>query len=602
MLTRGEIDKKYKWDLSVIYETDGAFDEDFALCEKKIAEFKKHEDKMLESAANLYSAFCDYLEIDEKIERLWTYASLNFSVDTSDNKYQGMNQRVRNLANKAGVATWFFFPYILRLDAKTVEAWYKEEPRLLSYKRLIDKNLRAKPHTLTDDGEKLLSRVEESAGGASQARMIFANSDLTFGKIKDSEGKSVQLSDTNYVMYLMSRDRRVRQSAFRTIYKTYGQFQNTFATLLGSHIKEQCVYSGVKNFKDSITASTVRDEVTPKIYNNLIKTVKGGLPVLYDYYALKKEVLGVDRLHLYDIYAPLVSGEVSRNFTYEEAVETVLDTVKIFGQEYHKTLTRGLTESGWADVYPTKGKRGGAFSAGCPGTEPYILLNFNGKLDDVSTLAHEAGHSMHTYFSTKYNEPHNSHYTIFVAEVASTVNELLMSHRLLRDAKSDEEKLYILGQLMDTYKGTLFRQTMFAEFERDIHKMCEEGKPLTADVLCKHYYKLNRKYFGKDVSVDKQISLEWARIPHFYTSFYVYKYATCISAASYIVKRIEEEGDAYVGQYIEFLKCGGAKSPLDSLKVAGVDMTSPEVVSGALSDFAAAIKSYREIYNKISKK
>jgi len=595
---RQSIDKKYKWDLTVIYPTDESFEEDFKLCGKMIEEYKKHEATMLSSAENLLAALNDYVLLERKIEKLWSYASLNFSVDTSNNKYQALSARVRSLAVSAGSASWFLSPYLLRLDEKTVNEWLKNTPELESFRRLIETNMRAKPHTLSDEGEQLLSRMEDALGSNSQTRSIFANSDLRFGKIKNEEGKSVQLTDTNYIPFVMSTDRRVRQSAFRTLYKTYEQFSNTFATLYDAHVKERCTLAKIKNFKNSITASTFRDEVTPDIYNNLIRTVHTGLPVLYRYFELRRRILGVDKLHLYDVYAPVVSEDVNRSFTYEEAVEEVLETVKVFGDEYYNALKAGLTEKGWVDVYPTPGKRGGAFSSGTPDTEPYILLNFAGKLDDVSTLAHEAGHSMHSYFSNKYNEPHNSSYTIFVAEVASTVNELLMAHRMLDQAKSDEEKLYILGQLMDTYKGTLFRQTMFAEFERDAHAMCEKGQPLTAEVLCKHYYKLNRRYFGKDVTVDKQIANEWMRIPHFFTSFYVYKYATCISAASAIVKRIETEGDAYVGQYIDFLKCGGSKSPLDSLKVAGIDMTRPEVVNGALEDFASCIKQFEEILNK----
>ena len=395
----------------------------------------------------------------------------------------------------------------------------------------------------------------------------------------------------------MSGNRRVRQAAFRKLYETYAQFGNTFATTFNAMVRERGTLAKVRGYKDSITASTFHDEVTPEIYNNLINSVHTGLPVLYDYYALKRDVLGVQKLHLYDVYAPLI-GELDRVYSYEEAIDEVLKTVEIYGDEYYNALKEGLTEKGWVDVYPSRGKRGGAFSAGTPVTEPYIHLNYTETLDDVSTLAHEAGHSMHSWFSTHYNEPHNSNYTIFVAEVASTVNELLLFHRKLRECTDDNEKLYILNQLMETYKGTLYRQTMFAEFERDMHAMSEKGTPLTAEVINKHYYKLVKKYFGKDVAVDKQISMEWMRIPHFYSSFYVYKYATCISAASAIVKRIESEGEAYVNQYIDFLKCGGSKSPLDSLLVAGIDMRDPEVVNGAIEDFRGAVAEFREIYNK----
>ncbi len=596
-MERKDIDPKYKWDLSVIYENEEKFYEDYAKCEKLIAAYGAHEKTMLGSAEGLRAAIRAMLDIEEIIEKLWQYASLNYATDTSNNAYQALNAKVRNLAVSAGTASWFVSPYLLRLDEKTLEGWYAECPELLSYKRMIDKNMRTKPHTLSDECEQLMSKMDDCLGGAGDTRSLFANADLKFGKIRGEDGRQVELTDTNYVPFLMSTNRKVRQAAFRTLYKTYSQFGNTFAALYNDRVKESTTLAKVRHYKNSITASTFRDEVTPTIYNNLIKSVHKNLPSLYEYYDLKREVLGLDKLHLYDIYAPLI-GELDREYSYEEAIDEVLKTVTVFGDEYYNALKEGLLERGWVDVYPTRGKRGGAFSSGCPGTEPYILLNFNGTFDNVSTLAHEAGHSMHTYFSTKYNEPHNSSYTIFVAEVASTVNELLMAHRQLAESESDLEKLYILNQLMETYKGTLYRQTMFAEFERDMHALVERGEPLTAELINKKYYRLVKKYFGSGVACDKQIAYEWMRIPHFYTCFYVYKYATCISAASAIVKRIETEGDAYVKKYIEFLKCGGAKSPLDSLLVAGIDMTDPTVVDGAAEDFAACVRQFREIYNK----
>ena len=597
VLERKDIDKKYKWDLSAIYADEAAFNAEFARTEKLIKDFKKLESTMLNSAENLYNTLKAMTDIDAIIGKLWQYASLHFSVDSSNNAYQALYSKVKNLAVAAGEASWFVSPYLLKLDEKTVESWFNQYPALESFRRMITKTMREKPHTLSDECEILLSKMQNCLGSHSGIRSIFTNSDLRFGKIKDENGKSAELTDTNYVRYLMSKSRDVRRAAFRCIYKTYEQFGNTFANLFESRLKEATTNAKIHNFKDSITASTFGDEVTPEIYNSLIKAVKNGLQPLYDYYELKREMLGVDKLHLYDIYTPLV-GQMDTKFSYEEAVEEVLETVKIYGDEYYNALKEGLTERGWVDVYPSRGKRGGAFSSGVPGTEPYILLNYNETFNDLSTLAHEAGHSMHTYFSTKYNEAHNSRYTIFVAEVASTVNELLLAHRKLNECKSDDEKLYILNQLMETYKGTLYRQTMFAEFERDMHAKCEKGEPLTADVINKHYYKLVKRYFGPDVACDKQIAYEWARIPHFYSCFYVYKYATCISAASAIVKRIETEGEAYIGKYIDFLKCGDSKSPLDSLLVAGIDMRDPAVVQGAIDDFSASVKAFADIVKK----
>ena len=597
MKDRKDIPAKYKWDLSVIYADEAAFYADYSKVEKLMKDFPRHEKTMTKSAEGLYNALRAMCDVEEIIEKLWSYANLNFSVDSSNNAYQALNAKVRSLAVRAGAASWFVSPRLLSLDTELVEKWFAEYPALETFRRSIETTMRTKPHMLSDECEQLMSKLQDGFGTHGDIRSIFANSDLRFGKIRNEEGKLTELTDTNYVTFLMSKNRRVRQAAFRKIYETYAQFGNTFATTFNAMVRERGTLAKVRGYKDSITASTFRDEVTPEIYNNLINSVHTGLPALYDYYALKAEVLGVQKLHLYDVYAPLI-GELDRVYSYEEAVDEVLKTVEIYGDEYYNALREGLLEKGWVDVYPSRGKRGGAFSAGTPFTEPYILLNYTDTLDDVSTLAHEAGHSMHSWFSTHYNEPHNSNYTIFVAEVASTVNELLLFHRKLRECTDDNEKLYILNQLMETYKGTLYRQTMFAEFERDMHAMSEKGTPLTADVINKHYYKLVKKYFGRDVAVDKQIAMEWMRIPHFYSSFYVYKYATCISAASAIVKRIENEGEEYVGQYIDFLKCGGSKSPLDSLLVAGIDMRDPSVVNGAIEDFKSAVEEFRAIYNK----
>ena len=597
MAERKDIDKKYKWDLSVIYPTDADFMKDLSSLENMIKEYPKHEKTMLASAENLYSALADVSDISRLIGKLWCYAHLCFSTDTTDNAAQAKVGRVRNVAMGASSATWFVSPYLIRLDESVVSEWYESYPKLLTFKRMIDKSLAEKPHTLSDECEMLMAKMSDSFGSHSNIRSIFANSDLQFGKFRDENGKLVQLEDASYVTHLMSNDRRVRRAAFTTLYKTYEQFGNTFATMYEGYVKERCNHAKVRNYKNSITASTFNDEVTPDIYNSLVDAVNSSLSTIYDYYDLKREVLGLEKLHMYDLYAPLV-GESEKKYSYEEAVDEVLHTVRIFGEEYHSTLKSGLTERGWVDVYPSRGKQGGAFSSGTPDTEPYILLNYTDTFNDVSTLAHEAGHSMHSYFSRKYNEPHNSDYTIFVAEVASTVNELLLAHRKLRECDSREEKLSILNGLMETYKGTLFRQTMFAEFERDMHALVEKGEPLTASLINTKYKKLVRKYFGPRVAIDRQIAFEWMRIPHFYTNFYVYKYATCISAASAIVKRIETEGETYISKYIDFLKCGDSKSPLDSLLVAGIDMRDPAVVSGAVEDFAAAIAEFRAVYNE----
>lgn len=586
-----------RWDLSKIFQTDDDFYTAFEALKKSISSFSAHEKTMTKSAEGLYAAICDLWEIERQIDKLWCYASLHFSLNTSDGTYQAMTGKMRSLAAKADEASWFFFPSILKISEDELSRFFEDLPELSRFRRLIDKALRSRPHRLSDECEAFSSRLDDCFGTHGTIRNIFANSDLDHGKIKNEAGERVTLTDANYITFMQSGDRATRQRAFRAMYKSYGTFKNTLAALYDAMVRERVTLARVRGHKSSLHASTYHDEITPDIYNALIRSVHKGLPALYDYYALKREVLGVKHLHMYDLYTPLV-GTLDRKYPYKEAVKELLDTVAVFGEEYSDTLKRGVYERGWVDVYPQKGKRSGAFSSGTPDTEPYILLNYTETFDDISTLVHEAGHSMHSYFSRKYNEPHESSYTIFVAEVASTVNELLFSHRKLRESKSRDEKLYILNHLMETYKGTLFRQTMFAEFEKKMHALVEKGEVLTADTVSKSYRRLVLRYFGKDVVCDREIDLEWTRIPHFYSPFYVYKYATSISAASAIVKRIESEGAPYIKKYIEFLKCGDSLSPLESLRVAEIDMTDPTIVDAAIEDFKGAIGEFREIYNK----
>ncbi len=592
---RSEIPEKYKWDLTGIYKTEAEFEADFARAKEYIADFARHRDMMSKSAQGLYDALQASTELERVITKLYEYAFLSSDLDKSDNKYLALSGRIMNLANEANSASFFLSPMLVKIKDKTLDTWYTELPKLSEFRRTIELTRRYRKYTLSDDKEQLLADVGICLGTNAKVEGVFSNADLTFGKIRNAEGKLVELTNSTYVLHLTSKDRRVRRAAFKKLYATYKQFGNTFASLLGNTVKERTTLAKIRGFNSSIEASTFNDEVTPVIYNNLIDTVNRNMQVVYDYFDLKKEVLGLPALHMYDLYTPLIP-DCTKEYSFDEAVETVIDTVRILGDEYAGTLEDGIKNQKWVDVYPTKGKRGGAYSAGCYDTQPYILLNYNEKIDDVSTLAHEAGHSMHSYYSRKHNTPQESNYTIFVAEVASTVNELLFCHKMLRESSSREEKLSILNQLMETYKGTLYRQTMFAEFERDIHAMTESGVTLTQESLCDTYYNIVKKYFGKSVVCDKEIALEWMRIPHFYRSFYVYKYATCISAASAIVHRIENEGEAYIKQYLAFLSCGGRISPVDSLKVAGIDMADPSVVDAAITDFKEAIEMFKELY------
>ena len=597
---RRDIPACYKWDLSAIYASEEDFLAEYERVEARVRAFAAYEERMLTGAEALHATFTEYYAIDDLLGKLWQYASLNFSVDMSDSAAQARQSRVRRLYVLFGEIAWFMTPRMLTLDEATAEAWYREYPPLAVFRRTVEDYLRFRPHALGEEGEKLLSEMGDAMGTHGNIYGLLTDSDMRFGKIRGEDGKLTELSDTNYVLFIKSADRRVRRAAFCRLYAGYEQYANTIAAIYEGRVKEAVTRARLRRYPDSITASTDRDEVTPVIYNNLIDTVHRSLPVLYEYYEMKREILGLPKMHLYDAYTPLI-GSYEREYTYEEAIDEVLATVKVFGDPYVDVLREGLRERGWADVYPSRGKRGGAFSSSSALTEPYILLNFNGKYNDVSTLAHEAGHSMHSYLSAKNNPSHIAHPTIFVAEVASTVNELLLAHRRLAESTCDEEKLSILNGLMETYKATLFRQTMFAEFERDMHAMYERGESLTRESISSHYLSLNRLYFGDGVVCDGEIAYEWARIPHFYNCFYVYKYATCISAASAIVKRIEREGEAYVQKYLAFLSAGDSMSPLESLRLAEVDMASPAVIEGAAEDFAALVSEFRALYQKAKK-
>ena len=594
---RNEIPEKYKWDLSAIYENEDAFELDMKKVRSMIEDFSKHEEDMTSTPQALYSTFEDLFAAQRMLEKLYNYAARSYDVDMSQNKYQAMSARVMDLYNKLGEVSFFLSPRLLKLDRETLDKWFAEYPRLEYYRRAIESEFRYKKHTLSDEGERVAAQLRNCMGTHDDIYSVFKNSDMKYGKVRDEDGKLVELTDANYIAFLMSGDRRTRRAAFCRMYKSYEQYKNTFATIINGFVKEKTTVAALRGFDDSITASTFSDEVSPEICRNLMDTVEANLEPLFKYYRLKKDMLSLKSLHMYDLYVPLVS-EFERDYTYEETVDIVLDAVAPLGEDYVRVLSDGIKNKGWVDVYPNKAKRSGAYSSGCYDTEPYILMNFVGRFDDVSTLAHEAGHSMHSYYSRKNNEPHESDYTIFVAEVASTVNELLLCSKKLREAQSSAESLSVLNHLMETYKGTLFRQSMFSRFEERMHALCEAGEPLTADLLCDEYYKIVKKYFGDGVVCDKQIAYEWMRIPHFYYNFYVYKYATCICAASAIVKRIEAEGDAYVKKYIDFLSCGGSKSPIDSLLMAEIDLRDPSVIDDAIEMFRGIVDRFAEIIAK----
>ncbi|MBR3161186.1 MAG: oligoendopeptidase F [Bacilli bacterium] len=595
-MDREKIEKEYKWDLTLIYKNEEKFNNDYKEIEKRINNFSKYEIIMNNSAKDFYNTINEYYEMSRVVEKLFVYTHLSFDQDTSNNNNQALLEKMNNLYNRLNSVTYFVIPNIMEKDYKEIEKYYEEEPKLRDYEIAIKNKYRYKEHTLSDIEEKLLSKVSIIFNNNYNTYELLKDSDLTFDNIHDETGKEVELTSSNYSIYIESKDRNVRKEAFKTIHKTYKQFSNTFASTIYGNIKENITISKIRNYNSTIERSLFHDEVDVSIYNNLIDTVSDNLNILHKYYDFKKEKLKLNKLHIYDFHAPITINYIKK-YTFEEAKDTILKVLSVLGDDYVKILKEGI-EKRWIDVYPTKNKRTGGYSSGCYDTEPYILLNYLDKYDDMAALIHEAGHSMHSYY-TRHNNPYQyGDYSIFVAEVASTTNELLLAKYLLKTSTNKEEKLFILDRLMTLFISTIYIQTMLAEFERDIYKDAENDIPLTSDYLSQKYYNLQKKYYGKSAIIDEEVKYSWARISHFYYNFYVYKYATGLSAACYIVENILSGKEKAVENYKKFLSAGRTKTPLETLKLAGVDLTKKEVVESAIKMFDNTIEEFKELSKK----
>lgn len=593
MKDRKDIDKKYTWNLDVIYSNTTEFDKNYDLVIDKINSLKKYENTMMDNSDNFYNSIRLSFEIERLIDKLYCYANLSFDLDTSNNNKQELCEKISNLRSKYSENSYFIVPSILKNDYGVIEKYMKENPLIKDYEISIKEIYRYKEHTLSDTEEKLLSSIGKMVGNSYDTYELFKDCDMSFDSIEDENGKKVELNNSNYSLYIESKDRRVRKDTFNTLYKEYKKYTNTFASLISSNMKELSTLAKINKYNSAIEMSLFADDVDIKVYNNLIDSVHKHIDYIYDYYKLKKDILNLNDIHLYDVYVP-IGNILDKKYSYEEAKEVILKVLEVFEDEYITKVKEAL-DNRWIDVYPTKNKRTGGYSGGSYDTYPYILLNYQDKYNDMSTLIHEMGHSMHSYYSRNYNDYQNSEYRIFVAEVASTVNELLLSHYLLEHSSDVEEKKYILNNLMELYRATIYRQTMFAEFERDISSIIDNDGALTADKLSNMYYDLNKFYFGDCVVVDDEIRYEWERIPHFYYDFYVYKYATGLSAATAIVKGILDKKENAVENYIDFLKCGSRLSPIESLKVAGVDLTNSSVVDTALDEFKNILDMYKSM-------
>lgn len=581
--TRDMVPEEKTWRLEDIFATDEAWEKEFESLKQEIPTFETYQGKLAQSADELYGLFKLQDELSERFGKLYTYAHMRYDQDTANAFYQALNAKAANLLTIASSAMSFIVPEILAIDESVLKGFLEEKPELKLYEHTLNEITRQRAHVLSQREEAILAEASEPLGSASQTFSMLNDADLTFPSIKDEHGEEVDLTHGRYVGFLESKDRRVREEAFKAMYKTYGSFKNTFATTLTGNVKKDNFFAKVRNYDSARQAALDNNNIPEQVYDNLVEAVNEKLPLLHRYTELRKKVLGLDELHMYDMYTPLVQ-DVDMKIPYEEAQQYVVDSLQPLGDAYVDIVKEGY-QNRWIDVEENKGKRSGAYSSGAYGTNPYILLNWQSNVSDLFTLTHELGHSVHSYY-TRQSQPYRyGNYSIFVAEVASTCNEALLSDYMLDHLDDENQKLYLLNHFLEGFRGTVFRQTMFAEFEHDIHKRLQDGEALTAERLTEIYYELNKKYYGEAVVSDEEIGLEWARIPHFYYNYYVYQYATGYSAATALASKILSKEDGAVERYINFLKAGSSDYPIEVLKQAGVDMNSKQPILDALAVF-----------------
>ena len=595
---RREIEECFKWDLSGLFENDEAFEA--ALKElpgyaEKLAAFEGH----LAESPEMLRAFYDcFTETERRIENVFGYASLRRSEDGRDEKAQGMFARAYSTVVRIEESMAFSDPEILSMDEERLLS-FSEAEVLAPYKKKLLRLLDRKAHTLSAKEEKLLAGVSEILSAPSEIDDMLQDVDMRFEDAEDQEGKKVPVTAAAFIHLQEQKDRVLRENAFRSYYKSFKEHINTFGANYAANVKGDIFIARARNYESARAMAAANERVPGEVYDGLIEAVHKSLPLMHRYAALRKKILGLQELHYFDLYAPLAK-DVDVSYSFEEAKEMVLKAVSPFGQDYGDTVRRAFKER-WVDVYPNIGKAGGAYSGGTYDSNPFIMMNFTGSVDSVSTLAHEMGHSMHSYYSHQNQPPQYAYYKIFVAEVASTVNENLMIEQMLRENEDPGLKLYLLNQYLENFKGTVYRQTMFAEFEKIAHEMQERGEALTAESLSRVYEQLVKDYFGEALVVDEEVRYEWARIPHFYRAFYVYKYATSYCAAVALSDAILKEGESAVKPYLEFLKLGDSEDPLKSLQIAGVDMSTQEPIERALEKFGEILSETEALYDSIIK-
>ena len=584
---RKDIDVKDTWNLESIYANNELWEEDYAALEKDAAEFAKLKGAIEADVSKIPAVLDAYYGLHRRLSKLSVYARMRFDQDTTDSTYQTMSAKIGSRGVKIGAASAFVEPEILSYSKEQLEAAEKENERTAYYGRKIEEMLRGQEHTLDAEKEELLAAAGDMAEAPDDIFSVLMNADMKYPDIVLEDGTHLPLTNSTYISYMESPDRAVREGAFKTLYGQIASLKNTFAAIYRGNLKQAKFYAQSRKYSSARAMYLADSNVPESVYDNLLSAVHEALPMMYRYVAVRKKVLGVDKLHMYDVYTPIVAAQ-NQTYEFEQAKQMVLEALKPMGEDYLSHAREGL-ENRWIDIYPNKGKKGGAYSWGCYDSQPFILLNYTKNLDSVFTLIHEMGHSIHSYYSRTAQDYAYSDYKIFVAEVASTCNECLLMHDLLKKTTDKEQRKYLLNHYLDSFKGTLFRQTMFAEFEKTAHDYCAQGKPLTAEALSQMYLELNQKYFGPDMEKDEEIAYEWMRIPHFYTPFYVYQYATGYSAAVALSAKILKEGKPAVDAYMNFLKGGESKDPIDLLKMAGVDMTTEKPVADALALFGELV-------------
>lgn len=590
---REELKEEYTWNLGDIYDSDEKWAEEFADLEAVPAELEKYWGKLGEGAGELLSFLRLDDEISLRLEKLAGYASCKADQDLGNGFYQDMRGKAMRRCVEASEASAFARPEIMAIPEEKLESFYAARPELEEYRRSLYRIRRRAEHILSPAEEKLLSAAGEMADSPDNIGGALRNADLRFEDAVDSRGEKHPLSSGTLVPLMESADRTLRKSAFENCFKSYGDFKNTVAAILDAQFKQLNFFARSRKYPSTLSAALDATEVPEAVYMNLISAVHENMEAMYRYVRLRKRALGVDELHMYDVYTPIVS-DAAEEISYEQARETVLSALSVLGEDYVELLKKGFNER-WIDVYENKGKRSGAYSSGISRPHPYVLLNHKDNLESMFTIAHEMGHALHSYYSCQNQPVSTSDYVIFVAEVASTCNEILLMRKLLSETVEPKRRAYLINHFLDQFKGTIYRQTMFAEFELEMGRMSWAGKTLTAEELCRRYLELNKLYFGPDMVSDEEISLEWARIPHFFYNYYVFQYATGSAAAAAIAQRILTEGEPAVRDYKKFLSSGGSADPISLLKIAGVDMASPEPVNQALRLFNELIGELEEL-------